>query len=332
MGGSSVDGASGKSHGKKKSRQMAMGGSRAKKIKTHHVKTPSIVQDSDSDNDDNDKAPGSPDEGEFIVEDILDKRKEGGEWRYLIKWLGWKSDANTWEPVENMGGCEELLKKFEEEWSAKEKSANERASSEETVKISKAGSSSKKTQKPTKQKEKGDNKRERERSVTPAKKARVEDRTAFTGQPDSEKDNYEELDILDDCPKGRVPGKLIGVVPISDVLVYCVEWKVPKEETEDFNEPISLIRGEAFSKCFPELVIKFYEGHIIWSKDTKDEKRMLDGVGSGEKIGAKKSKDVTHSSDEESDDEPLASRKKSKKKAEDSDSDDSDSHSKENYP
>ena len=48
------------------------------------------------------------------------------------------SDANTWEPKENLTGCEELLRRFEDEWSAKEASAtSRRSSSEETVMLRK---------------------------------------------------------------------------------------------------------------------------------------------------------------------------------------------------
>jgi len=42
------------------------------------------------------------------------------------------------EPKENLTGCEELLRRFEDEWSAKEASAtNRRSSSEETVMLRK---------------------------------------------------------------------------------------------------------------------------------------------------------------------------------------------------
>ncbi len=84
------------------------------------------------------------------------------------------------------------------------------------------------------------------------------------------------------------------------------------------------------------MVIKFYEAHIIWTKDSKAEARIFEDShlsrGSEDKTGTKSSLASNNSkmSEEDSDDEPLLkSRKVAKKKDE---ADDSDSHSKENYP
>merc|ERR1712029_915759 len=52
-------------------------------------------------------------EGEWEVEEIVDykydKRKKEG--LYLVKWLGWGSESNTWEPEENLQ-CSKLLVAF----------------------------------------------------------------------------------------------------------------------------------------------------------------------------------------------------------------------------
>lgn len=31
---------------------------------------------------------------------------------YLVKWLGYDDSTNTWEPIQNLDTCEELLKEF----------------------------------------------------------------------------------------------------------------------------------------------------------------------------------------------------------------------------
>ena len=50
----------------------------------------------------------------FNVEKILKKKRtEDGEVRYLVKWDGYDSTENTWEPPENFSGCPQVLENFE---------------------------------------------------------------------------------------------------------------------------------------------------------------------------------------------------------------------------
>ena len=62
------------------------------------------------------------DENEFEVEEILDKEVVSTKSRigprmkvrYLVKWKNWGDEENSWEPRENLGGCQELMEEFEE--------------------------------------------------------------------------------------------------------------------------------------------------------------------------------------------------------------------------
>lgn len=47
----------------------------------------------------------------FSVEKIVSKRVVGGKTQYYLKWKGYDSDENTWEPEENLD-CQDLLKEF----------------------------------------------------------------------------------------------------------------------------------------------------------------------------------------------------------------------------
>lgn len=50
---------------------------------------------------------------DWQVEKILDEReKKKGKKEYLVQWLGWGPKYNTWEPQENLEGCNDLLDKF----------------------------------------------------------------------------------------------------------------------------------------------------------------------------------------------------------------------------
>lgn len=46
---------------------------------------------------------------EFEVERIVGKRNEEGVTQYKVKWSGYSSDDCTWEPIEHLAGCQELI-------------------------------------------------------------------------------------------------------------------------------------------------------------------------------------------------------------------------------
>ncbi|XP_075227913.1 histone-lysine N-methyltransferase SUV39H2-like isoform X1 [Lycorma delicatula] len=48
----------------------------------------------------------------YEVEKILDYKNINNKPMYLVKWKGWASQHNTWEPYENLVGCTRLLCKF----------------------------------------------------------------------------------------------------------------------------------------------------------------------------------------------------------------------------
>lgn len=51
-------------------------------------------------------------EEEFEPEEIIDKKRENGEVKYLVKWKGCENEENTWEPVRHLKKAQRLLKAF----------------------------------------------------------------------------------------------------------------------------------------------------------------------------------------------------------------------------
>ncbi|QRW18000.1 Retrotransposable element Tf2 protein [Rhizoctonia solani] len=58
-------------------------------------------------------------EEEYEVEGITDMEKRNGKWFFRVKWKGYGSEENTWEPRENLKNAEKILKKFEKEMKEK---------------------------------------------------------------------------------------------------------------------------------------------------------------------------------------------------------------------
>lgn len=63
----------------------------------------------------NDEAPAV-----YEVERVVGVRKTRKGKEYFVKWKGYESDENTWEPEENLTGSKSLIKKFEQEESEKQ--------------------------------------------------------------------------------------------------------------------------------------------------------------------------------------------------------------------
>lgn len=59
----------------------------------------------------------SQEKDEYVVEKILDKRvTKKGKIEYLLKWHGYSSRFNTWEPEQNLVGCAKMKKEFDKQY------------------------------------------------------------------------------------------------------------------------------------------------------------------------------------------------------------------------
>jgi hypothetical protein len=62
---------------------------------------------------------------DYDVEKIVSKRiDKQGRTLYLIKWKGYSSSENTWEPKSHVANCQDMIEEFEDEQNKKDKSKN----------------------------------------------------------------------------------------------------------------------------------------------------------------------------------------------------------------
>jgi hypothetical protein len=58
----------------------------------------------------------------YDVKRILDKKKQGGKWKYLVEWIGYPNeDDYTWEPLDNLENVSHMIKLFDEEFEENKK-------------------------------------------------------------------------------------------------------------------------------------------------------------------------------------------------------------------
>ena len=48
------------------------------------------------------------------VEEVIGRKSEGDKVYFRVKWGGYSSKYNTWEPEENLSNCGDLIKEFME--------------------------------------------------------------------------------------------------------------------------------------------------------------------------------------------------------------------------
>lgn len=62
----------------------------------------------------------------YIIEQILDKKYSSSQqaYVYFVKWEGFTSDDNTWEPEDNLSSVPGLLEKFNQEWERRQSKNN----------------------------------------------------------------------------------------------------------------------------------------------------------------------------------------------------------------
>ena len=194
-----------------------------------------------------------PEEDDYVVEKIVSERIVDGRLEYFLKWKGYSSLDNTWEPAENLD-CPELLEQFKKsrveppresssESDSRKRKADENSTSE--VKIAKTKTKKKKTgsSKSLKPDRNDNDKSENEIVMSAA--------------------NGQEVDQVSGFERGLEAEKILGATEVDNEIHFLVKWK-------GSDDADLVLAKECNTKC-PQTVIKFYEDRVTWIQKNEDD-------------------------------------------------------------
>jgi len=189
----------------------------------------------------------------FIVEKILDKKKEHGVWKYKVKWQDYGEEECTWEPAKNLEKVKNLIAEFNKTWRKEEgsddkedeKSSREKSSREKTTSDRKKSTASK----------------------SPVKKIKTEKDLAF--KKDLPAANYGHFEF------GDVPEKVAKVVKDGDTIVFTIKWLPRKNGTIPPQTQMTNLELRKYNK---DLLIDFYEKRLKFKGPSESKSVTKDSV------------------------------------------------------
>ncbi|XP_055610107.1 chromobox protein homolog 3-like isoform X2 [Uranotaenia lowii] len=195
-------------------------------------------------------------EEEYVVEKIVDRRERKGKIEYLLKWKGYDSSANTWEPKENLE-CPELIKAFEDTRVVAKKEAPKEKEKEKEKKKSGKPSGSGSSKKRADSDDDGSDDDKDDSASTKSNKSKSGGSAAVADDAAASDDGMNGFE------KGYIPEKILGATEANNELLFLIQWK-DKDKAQ-------LVSSKEARKHCPQLVIDFYEERLIWQSPDSTE-------------------------------------------------------------
>lgn len=198
----------------------------------------------------------------FSVEKIVSKRVVGGKTQYLLKWKGYDSDENTWEPEENLD-CQDLLREFNRKTKMRDEGRSSGPAATANMSVATV------TVTPTaEEKEKRVKKKVAERSGDNASSLSPSSGLPKTAGQNGGKTGKTELveaaeqENQSGFEKGWQAEEILGATEIDRQILFLIKWS-------GHSEPTFVLSSEANVKI-PQLVIAFYESKLTWHENPED--------------------------------------------------------------
>lgn len=168
----------------------------------------------------------------YIVEKILDKKKEGFKVKYLVKWEGYPIEQSTWEPEENLEYVQGLVDQFENNYN------------KDVIKHRKRG-------RPRKVEN------EQSESDSDISRKKINKLQKNTGGQ-LLLDQYLNLSTAN-IEKDEVEEIINARRNDKNILICQVRWKI---RSDGIQPDDSFVENKYLKKRYPKLLIEFYESKI----------------------------------------------------------------------
>lgn len=190
---------------------------------------------------------GATEEEEYEVEKVVDKRIHKGKVEYLLKWKGYSSDDNTWEPEDSLE-CPELLEEYE-----RNRALGKQPAEVKKEKKEKRKEHSERTESKTKKRKVA------ETSDTDKKSFDV---TVNDASEAKDEDNLSKEDDIDPLAEGWEAAAILGATDVEGQVHFLIQWKG--------TERADLIPSTIANVKWPQIVIKFYEDRVTWTQNNEN--------------------------------------------------------------
>lgn len=209
---------------------------------------------------------GAGDEGavDYVVEKILNKRCFPDSVRYLVKWEGYDSRYNSWEPEDSFNS-RELIEEFEEEFRKKMSDLAKRKRPNRTLLYQKRReekmrqehtSRSPRTLPDQKHKRPSLPSKTPTASTSSPRPSTTESTTSSNGGAAAADDSSSGEEDEHGFKRGLEPESIIGAGKIDGQPSFLIKWKG--------NHPTEFIPTHIVYDYSPRLACNFYESKIVW--------------------------------------------------------------------
>ena len=208
----------------------------------------------------------------YEVEEIVGKKTIRGKNHYQVKWVGYPSDQNTWEPLENLINVQNLIEEFErvsESLKRKKTSKKQPDSKEDQIekvieKYKDYGLADlmKNNIAPSKNKSRdwtrSTDENEEKSYVKSLNTSSANERFRIESESEGIVDKLKKLELMgnicNDKPLLIKKGKIV-----NKELKFLVKWEKRHSGLEPFD---SWVKNEAIKKLYPNVLIEFYESKL----------------------------------------------------------------------